>query len=85
MENLDLQKELSFEEVKHFFSKCGEFEISKHDDKGTFKINLKVEKEVNYSSDVNVELIISNHNYSTLIYKPTIQKLIRAILKLGGN
>lgn len=82
MENLDLQKELSFEEVKHFFSKCDEFEISKHDDKGTFKINLKVEKEVSYR---NIEPIISYHNYSTLIYKPTIQKLIRSILKLGGN
>lgn len=84
IENLDLQKELSFEEVKHFFSKCDEYEISKHDDKGTFKISLKVLKDVDYGSEVNAEPIITYENISTLVYKPSIQTLIRDIHKLGG-
>lgn len=81
MQNLDLQKELTFEEVNHFFSKCSEYEISRHDEYGTIKINLKCLKQVDYDKDMNPQY--TYHNISTLVYEPTIQTLIRDIENLG--
>ena len=81
MQNLDLQKELTFEEVKHFFSKCDEYEISKHDEHGTLKINLKCTKSVEYDNEMKPTYIY--HNIYTLVYQPTIQTLIRDIQSLG--
>lgn len=38
--DLDLKRVLSFEEVKHFFSKCNEYDVTKHDDFGNIKISM---------------------------------------------
>lgn len=72
---------MAFEEVEHFFSECGEFEITKHDEVGTLKINLKCTKSVDY--DDNMEPAYNYHDIYTLVYKPTIQTLIRTIENLG--
>jgi sporulation-control protein spo0M len=80
MQNLDLQKELTFEEVKHFFSKCDEYEVSQYDEHGAFKITLKVTMSVDY---IGVKPTYTYCSIATLVYEPTIQKLINAIEMLG--
>lgn len=81
MQDLDLQKELTFDEVKHFFSKCDEYEVSKCDERGTFKITLKVTKLVDYDKRMNPKY--TYHNIAISAHKPTIQTLIRDIESLG--
>jgi len=81
MNNLDLQKELSFEEVQRFFSKCSEYEVSKNDD-NTIKLNLKFLKSVTYNPTTK-EHTHEYHNIDTLLYRPTLQTLIRDINGLG--
>jgi hypothetical protein len=63
---LDLDRELSFEEILHFFSMTGEFLVKKYDENGTYFIGL-------------------SNQFSTFIYKPTLQTLIRDIAELGYN
>jgi hypothetical protein len=86
---LDLKKELTFEEVKHFFSQTAEYEVSEHDEHGTIKINLKVTSKVEYERDADGFMktpLVPNYEYvniDTLVYKPTLQTLIRDIASLG--
>lgn len=63
----DLQKELSFEEVVHFFSQTNEFSVEKADEHGSIKLTLKCLDE----------------KIDTIMYKPTFQTLIRDIQSLG--
>jgi len=83
MGKLDLQKELSFEEVEHFFSMCGEYTVTKNDSHGTIKIELKKTDTVDYDS--NLKPSYTYKYTSLLIYHPTYQTLIRQIHTLGWN
>lgn len=83
IENLELQKELSFEEVEHFFSFTKEFTVTKDPANGCVKIQLAVLKEVKFPNGIDNEPEYDYINLDTLIFRPTIQTLIRAIENLG--
>jgi len=83
MEKLDLQKELSFEEVEHFFSDCGEYTVTRNDSNGTLKIEFGKTDTVEYDS--NLKPSYTYKYTSILTYKPTYQTLIRNIHILGWN
>lgn len=89
MLNLDTQRLLSFEEVKHFFKDCNEFEITKEGTDGTIRINLKVTDTVDYEKDSRGNIIMplkpryTYKNYDTLVYQITVQTLIRHIVSLA--
>lgn len=79
--NLDLQKELTLEEIQHLFSKTDELTATQADE--NIKLNLRVTTKVEYLGPG-----ISNPKYTyqdidTLIYQPTIQTLIRDLMSLG--
>ena len=66
---MDVQKELSLEEVENFFSICGEYKVEKLNDSGSIKLS--------YTNGIDGEI------YTKLMYKPSIQTLIRDINSLG--
>jgi len=82
IENLQLQKELSFEEVKHFFSYTDEYIVTQ-EPKGVIKISLAVTKEVRFPNGLDSEPEYDYVHLDTLILRPTIQTLIRQIESLG--
>jgi hypothetical protein len=67
LKELDLKRELSFEEIKYFLSETEEFEVSKYDE-DTIKIALI------FGGDIITDI---------LMYKPTLQRLIRNLVSLG--
>lgn len=89
MTTINLNKELTIFEVQEFFSGCREFEVTQHDKNGTIRINLKVTDTVDYKCDSKgefitpLEPIYTYKNIDTLIYRPTVQTLIRDIVQLG--
>lgn len=80
MNTLELQKELTFEEVKHFFSKCNEYIIEESGN--NIKITLQITKDVTY--DENFEPIFKYEYVDNLVYKPCYQTLIRTINNLAS-
>ena len=76
---LDIDKELTFEEIKHLLSKTDEFSIKKQPNK-ILKLTLKCTVSVGRSGN---KPIYEYAYLDTLIYKPTLQTLIRDISGLG--
>ncbi len=66
---MDVQKELTLEETQQFFSKCGEYTVEKFDDRGSITLIFNDS--------------LTDKECRTLIYRPTIQTLIRNISDLG--
>jgi hypothetical protein len=81
LENLELQKELSFEELTHFFEMTAEYTVKKHETmESTYVLSLEVTDVVKL---VNDEIVTESVFLTTNIYKPTMQRLIRNIGSLG--
>lgn len=82
IEDLELQEELTFEEVKHFFSYTQEYVVTQ-EPKGVIKISLAVTKEVRFPNGLDGEPEYDYIHLDSLILRPTIQTLIRNIESLG--
>jgi hypothetical protein len=63
MNNLDIKKAMTLEEVKNFFSGCGEYKVEKADEYGLMEITY-----TNFGK-----------KYSILAYVPNVPSLIRTI------
>lgn len=81
MVKLNLLREMSFEEVKHFFSETDEYEVLRHGNPNTVKIRLRCVKSVTYNNRLEPTYIY--HYIEMLVYRPTIQQLIRIIGSAG--
>lgn len=82
MNPFDLTRELSFEEVKQFFSKNSQYTVTLNEVNNPKCVVITLKWLQNFEV-VDKKEIYTYDSVSNTVYKPTIQSLITAIQSLG--